>query len=52
MYDSESGGVSRIDTASAKFKREGAKYSGAVAIDTCVYFVPYQVSKVGAICCA
>ena len=52
VYDSESGGVSRIDTASAGFEREGDKYLGAVAVGKCVYFVPYQVSKVGGVCCA
>ena len=38
--------------APAGFEREGDKYLGAVAVGKCVYFVPYQVSKVGGVCCA
>ena len=46
-----SDGFYRIDTKDANLARDGAKYMGAVAVGTCVYFVPYQVSKVGVICC-
>ena len=46
-----SNGFYRIDTKDANLARDGAKYMGAVAVGTCVYFVPYQVSKVGVICC-